>query len=118
MRGTSTLAAEPRAIRVQFVRLAGADHLVVALGDGRVVSTPLAWYPTLAAAKPGARRAWVLIDRGRGVSWPELDLDLSVRGMLRGTPDLTRRARDLRPRSATYAAILRVLKPTPRKRAG
>jgi hypothetical protein len=109
------LADEPRAIDVRMVRVGDTAHLVVALHDGRVVSTPLTWYPTLAAAKPAERRAWVIVDRGLGVSWPDLDVDLSVRGMLRGQPDTTRAARAVRPRASSYTAMLRVLRPRSRR---
>lgn len=104
--GPSTLVAEPVASDLRFVRVSGSTYLVVALEDGRLVSTPLEWYPTLDDAKHSARRNWMLIDRGRGFSWPELGLDLSVRGMLLGIPDATRRARTIRPPTSAYARLL------------
>lgn len=60
------------------------DHLTVHLDDGRILSTPLAWYPTLLAATPEQRARWEIVSAGLGVSWPELDEDLSLAGMLRG----------------------------------
>lgn len=62
------------------------DSLVVDLADGRTIITPLAWYPRLLHATPEQRSRWERAGGGFGVHWPELDEDLSVRGMLRGTP--------------------------------
>ena len=56
--------------------------LEVTLRDGRIISTPLEWYPTLAGAEP-AELANVELGIA-GVHWPDLDEDLSVRGMLEG----------------------------------
>ncbi len=51
----------------------------VVLTDGRVIGNPLAWYPAL-AVKPDAT-----VEIGlSSVRWPELDLTLGVRAMLRG----------------------------------
>jgi excisionase family DNA binding protein len=58
------------------------SHVVVTLADGRVISTPLAWYPLLEKAGPEARREVELMPDG--VHWPLLDEDLSVAGMLAG----------------------------------
>lgn len=62
------------------------EHLVVRLDDGREVRTPLAWYPRLQAAPPEDRARWELIGGGEAVSWPALDEDLGLYGMLRGVP--------------------------------
>lgn len=62
------------------------DALVVDLVDGRTIITPLAWYPRLLHATPAQRARWEKAGAGFGVHWPELDEDLSVRGMLRGAP--------------------------------
>lgn len=54
----------------------------VLLTDGREVVTPLWWYPRLLSATAGARNnVELMLD---GVHWPDVDEDLSVRGMLRG----------------------------------
>ncbi|MEN0042027.1 MAG: DUF2442 domain-containing protein [Pseudomonadota bacterium] len=58
------------------------DSLIVRLKDGRQIRTPLWWYPSLLAATPAARNAVELMFDG--VHWPEIDEDLSVRGMLLG----------------------------------
>jgi Protein of unknown function (DUF2442) len=73
--------------RAQDVRCT-ADELVVELTDGRTVITPLAWYPRLLHATKAQRNHWRLLGRGIGINWPDVDEDLSVDGMLAGTPSL------------------------------
>ena len=57
-------------------------ELVVGLADGRVIATPLVWYPPLLTATDEQRRNFVL--GPCGVHWPDIDEDLSVAGMLAG----------------------------------
>ena len=61
-----------------------ANELVVGLADGRRIATPLTWYPTLAAASEADRAKLELMPMG--IHWPTLDEDLSVIGMLKGSP--------------------------------
>lgn len=56
--------------------------LHVTLADGRIIATPLAWYPRLEKASPDQRNHYEL--GYAGIHWPDLDEDLSVQGMLRG----------------------------------
>lgn len=56
--------------------------LWVTLEDDRVIAAPLAWYPILAHASPDQQRNIMLT--GEGMHWPDLDEDISVRGMMRG----------------------------------
>lgn len=58
------------------------DYLVVELEDGRIISTPLSWYPLLEKASPAQRANVELLDSG--LYWPDLDEDLSIEGMLAG----------------------------------
>jgi len=58
------------------------------LSDGRVIITPLSWYPTLEAATPTQRKTFENL--GVGLSWDELDLQLSVEGMLAGKREFRR----------------------------
>jgi len=62
------------------------DHgqLTVWLDDGRIVGLPLAWYPSLAEARPQERAIWQPSGAGGGIHWPALDYDLSVEGLLQG----------------------------------
>lgn len=82
--GAGTMArSKPADVRATGVRFA-ADRLVVVLADEHDVSVPLRLYPTLRAATPAQRRAWELIGGGRAFHWEDLDLDLSVAGLVNG----------------------------------
>ena len=64
-----------------------SDKMITArLADGRIISVPLSWSWRLAAATPAQRANWQVCGGGYGISWPELDEDLSTAGLLRGTP--------------------------------
>jgi len=63
----------------------GEDELVVDLKDGRSISVPLAWFPRLLHATAAERENWEWLGDGEGIHWPDLDEDLSVAGLLRGT---------------------------------
>lgn len=58
--------------------------LTVWLNDGRILSLPLAWYPSLAKATREERAVWQVSGAGKGIHWPALDYDLSVEGLLAG----------------------------------
>ena len=59
-----------------------ADALKVALADGRVVTTPLAWFPRLLAATAQQRAEWELIGGGIGIHWEAIDEDILVASLL------------------------------------
>ena len=79
---TSKSEGDPRAVGV----IVDDDDLTVALADGRRISAPLSWFPRLLEAAPAQRDNWRLIGGGQGIHWPDLDEDLSVSGLLRGSP--------------------------------
>ncbi|MCC6805497.1 MAG: DUF2442 domain-containing protein [Anaerolineae bacterium] len=58
------------------------NMLRVSLADGRIIATPLNWYPRLMNATSEQLLAYELSPAG--VHWNELDEDLSVAGMLQG----------------------------------
>jgi hypothetical protein len=60
------------------------DVIVVQLEDGREVKTPLSFYPKIFFASKPQRENFKLIGLGSGVHWPDLDEDLSVRGIVLG----------------------------------
>lgn len=62
------------------------DTIRVDLLDGRTITAPLAWYPRLLHATPTQRKNWRLGGAGYGIHWPDIDEDLSVRGLLQGAP--------------------------------
>jgi hypothetical protein len=57
-------------------------YVSVTLADGRLLRTPLWWYPRLLAAAPGQRSQLELSPLG--IHWPAIDEDISVASMLRG----------------------------------
>ena len=62
------------------------DSVMFDLADGRTISAPLAWFPSLLSASANQRTNWRRIGRGYGVHWPEIDEDISILG-LQGLPD-------------------------------
>jgi hypothetical protein len=71
--------------RVRDVRVS-ATTLTVVLRDGREISAPLDWFPKLKAAPAQDRMLWEPAAAGHGIHWPKIDEDLSVSGLLAGTP--------------------------------
>jgi hypothetical protein len=75
-------ASEPR-----FLSLEVTDDAISAeLSDGRFVSVPLAWSWRLSEATPEQRKNFEIIGSGEGAHWPDIDEDISARGMLQGIP--------------------------------
>ena len=73
-----TPADENRPVAVEI-----SDNMVrVTLADGRIIATPLEWYPRLLHATSDQIREYDLSPAG--VHWDALDEDLSVTGMLQG----------------------------------
>ena len=60
------------------------EMLHVYLTDGRVISIPVIWFPSLRHATPEQRAQCEIGAGGRGLHWPELDEDLSVAGLMAG----------------------------------
>ena len=78
---TFTIETDPRAREVHVLD----DELVVRLADGRTVSVPLTWFPRLLHANEAQRHNFELLGDGEGIHWPDVDEDLSIAGLLRGT---------------------------------
>ena len=57
-------------------------YLHVELEDGRIISTPMDWYPELRKASLNQLGNYSFICRGTGVEWPDLDYHLSIEAML------------------------------------
>ena len=72
----NTLVA-PRQIKATMIAFSESS-LEVQLEDGRTVTMPLEWYPSLRNATPEARANWRLMGGGLGIHWADLDEDLSV----------------------------------------
>lgn len=74
--------SDPNIVRVRVTR----DEIIADLADGRVISVPLAWSWRLSEATAAQRANFRLIGTGQGVHWPDVDEDISVEGLLHGTP--------------------------------
>lgn len=75
---TISVPDRPRAVAVS----AANGELVVRLEDGRVVHVPMEWFPRLRDATSTQLADFRLIGHGAGIHWPQLDEDISVRGLL------------------------------------
>lgn len=62
------------------------SEIIAYLADGRVIRVPLAWSWRLSDATPAQRGNFRLIGGGHGIHWPDVDEDISVEGMLHGSP--------------------------------
>ena len=71
-------------IEIVSVRVT-AERLIFDLADGRSVSVPLAFYPTLLLATQEERETFEIT--GSSVYWPELDCDIGSRGLLLGAKE-------------------------------
>jgi hypothetical protein len=78
---SSATETTPRAAEVSTTD----DELTVRLVDGRTIIVPLSWYPRLSHATDEQRRDYRLLGDGEYIHWPQVDEDLTVSGLLRGT---------------------------------
>jgi hypothetical protein len=78
----TTVVSEPLIQDVRVTR----SQIIAHLKDGRVISVPLAWSWRLSEATPAQRAKFRLIGAGQGIHWPDVDEDISVEGMLHGSP--------------------------------
>ena len=83
-------SGDPRVRAVEVTEELITAHLV----DGRTISVPLAWSWRLSDASPQARREYEIVGDGEGIHWPDVDEDISVRGMLDGIPARRPASRD------------------------
>lgn len=79
----STSGIEIRTSTARKVRVSD-DALIVDLSDGRTLSVPLSWFPRLTHGTKAERSNWMLIGRGEGIHWSDLDEDISVESLLAG----------------------------------
>ncbi len=75
-------SSDPRARSIEVTD----QRITAQLSDGRTISVPLSWSWRLSKATPEQRSRYEIIGEGTGVRWPEIDEDISIRGMLTGTP--------------------------------
>lgn len=62
------------------------DEIIAHLMDGRTISVPLTWSWRLSEATAEQRQNFAILGDGQGIHWPEIDEDISVEGMLYGSP--------------------------------
>ncbi|MGA1369439.1 MAG: DUF2442 domain-containing protein [Blastocatellia bacterium] len=79
---TADNIVEPRVLRVQVTN----DEIIAHLVDGRTISVPLVWSWRLAEATVEQRQNFEILGDGQGIHWPDVDEDISVEGMLSGSP--------------------------------
>lgn len=79
---STVLQADPNITDVRVTD----DEIIASLADGRTIRVPLAWSWRLSDASPEQRQNFQLIGGGHGIHWPDVDEDISVRGMLSGIP--------------------------------
>ncbi|MCH8255810.1 MAG: DUF2442 domain-containing protein [Gemmatimonadetes bacterium] len=79
---STVISTEPL---VQTVEVSD-DTITARLTDGRAITVPLAWSWRLSDATTEQRQHFEIIGQGQGIHWPEIDEDISVRGMLDGIP--------------------------------
>jgi hypothetical protein len=84
-----------------------SDEIVAELMDGRTISVPLAWSWRLSEATPAQRSNFRIVGTGQGIHWPDIDEDISVEGMLQGSPA---------PRSGVSNSIVRDTSSTNRRK--
>jgi hypothetical protein len=73
---------EPRLVSVEVTK----DEIMAVLLDGRKISVPLVWSWRLSEASFAQCQNFEILGNGEGIHWPELDEDISVIGMLSGSP--------------------------------
>ncbi|MGH7136537.1 MAG: DUF2442 domain-containing protein [Pirellulales bacterium] len=74
--------SEPRILTIDVTE----DEIVAQLVDGRRISVPLVWSWRLANATSEQRKNYEILGSGEGIHWPDIDEDISARGMLQGVP--------------------------------
>ena len=85
------------------------DQLSFELKDGRTISVPLAFYPTLQRATPEDREEFELYPTS--AHWPALDCDIGLEGMLAGARELPVYANRARSGEPSVLALRQVPDP-------
>src|SRR5437867_12712526 len=75
------------------------------LEDGRFISVPIAFYPTLALATPEERGRFEI--NGSSVYWPDLDADIGAEGLLAGAREHSFYARKAVERAVSQGRLPR-----------
>ena len=81
--GTARKAYTPNSALAKSVEF-DSHFMHVNLTDGRIISVPLIWFPTLRDASLEQRTRCEIGAGGQGLHWPDLDEDLSIAGLMAG----------------------------------
>ncbi len=73
-----TFSKSSNAVSIRFDEI----QLHVILEDGRELSIPIDWFPSLRDATQEQRENWRFIGDGEGIHWEELDEDILIEGLL------------------------------------
>lgn len=79
------------------------DVLGFHLKDGRFISVPVSFYPTLALATAEERAQFEI--NGSSVYWPRLDADIGVEGLLAGAREHPHYARQAVERAVSLGRL-------------
>jgi len=60
------------------------QQLTATLSDGRIVSIPTVWFKRLREATSEQLKKLEILPDGYGITWPELDEDISVKAFVNG----------------------------------
>ena len=74
----SVISKSKNAINIGFSN----SKMIVFLEDGRELSIPLEWFPTLRKATIEQLSNWRFIGNGEGIHWDEIDEDFSIENLL------------------------------------
>ena len=74
----SVISKSKNAINIAFSN----SKMIVFLEDGRELSIPLEWFPTLRKATIEQLGNWRFIGNGEGVHWDEIDEEISIENLL------------------------------------
>ena len=77
---TLAVSLKPLAQNVRFTE----DEMSVLLADGRTITVPLLWFPSLLNATDSQLNNYQILGDGEGIHWQDLDEDLSINGLLLG----------------------------------
>lgn len=64
------------------------DALIVTLRDGRVLSSPLGWFPRLRYASNAERAHWMILGDDDLIHWPDLDEEIELLRLFSGGESL------------------------------
>ncbi|MCB9202565.1 MAG: DUF2442 domain-containing protein [Flavobacteriales bacterium] len=73
-----TITKSKFAVEVSFTK----GKMIIFLEDGRELSVPLEWFPSLRDATLKQLQNWRFIGNGEGIHWEELDEDISIEKLL------------------------------------